>query len=114
MADPLKILKDLSARAREEDPPRIDVTSRVVLRLSRRSTREETSMPGGFSSRARADKSFRIFIRSAIPLPPYPYLFKKRFEFLSCPMEPNFDQRPIPAGSGRNFLNVTFLKIEKG
>jgi hypothetical protein len=35
MADPLKILKDLSARAREENPPEIDVSSRVLLRLSR-------------------------------------------------------------------------------
>jgi hypothetical protein len=35
MADPLKILKDLSARAREENPPGIDVSSRVLLRLSR-------------------------------------------------------------------------------
>ncbi len=36
MADPLKILKDLSARAREENPPSIDVSSRVLLRLSRK------------------------------------------------------------------------------
>ena len=35
MADPLNILKDLSARAREENPPGIDVSSRVLLRLSR-------------------------------------------------------------------------------
>jgi hypothetical protein len=35
MADPLKILNDLSARAREESPPKIDVSSRVLLRLSR-------------------------------------------------------------------------------
>jgi hypothetical protein len=35
MADPLNILKDLSARAREENPPGIDVSSRVFLRLSR-------------------------------------------------------------------------------
>jgi hypothetical protein len=35
MADPLKILEDLSARARREDPPNIDVSSRVLLRLSR-------------------------------------------------------------------------------
>ena len=35
MADPLKILKDLSVRAREENPPSIDVSSRVLLRLSR-------------------------------------------------------------------------------
>ena len=35
MADPLKILKELSARAREENPPGIDVSSRVLLRLSR-------------------------------------------------------------------------------
>ena len=35
MADPLKILKNLSARAREENPPSIDVSSRVLLRLSR-------------------------------------------------------------------------------
>lgn len=34
MADPLKILNDLSARAREESPPQIDVSSRVLLRLS--------------------------------------------------------------------------------
>ena len=33
MADPLRILKDLSARAREESPPNIDVSSRVLLRL---------------------------------------------------------------------------------
>jgi hypothetical protein len=38
MADPLKILKDLSARAREENPPSIDVSSRVLLRLSRETT----------------------------------------------------------------------------
>ena len=35
MADPLKILDDLSARARREDPPSIEVSSRVLLRLSR-------------------------------------------------------------------------------
>jgi hypothetical protein len=35
MADPLKILKDLSACARGENPPSIDVSSRVLLRLSR-------------------------------------------------------------------------------
>jgi len=35
MTDPLKILKDLSVRAREENPPVIDVSSRVLLRLSR-------------------------------------------------------------------------------
>ena len=35
MADPLKILDDLAARARREEPPGIDVTSRVLLRLSR-------------------------------------------------------------------------------
>ncbi len=40
MADPLKILKGLSARAREDNPPRIDVTSRVLFRLSR-----ETAAP---------------------------------------------------------------------
>jgi len=38
MADPLKILKDLSARAREENPPSIDVASRVLLRLSGKTT----------------------------------------------------------------------------
>ena len=36
MADALKILKDLSARAREENPPSIDVSSRVLLRLRRK------------------------------------------------------------------------------
>ena len=35
MADPLRILKDLSARAREESPPNIDVSSCVLLRLNR-------------------------------------------------------------------------------
>jgi hypothetical protein len=35
MADLLKILDDLSARARREDPPSMDVSSRVLLRLSR-------------------------------------------------------------------------------
>jgi hypothetical protein len=35
MADPLKILEDLSAGARRENPPRIDVSTRVLLRLSR-------------------------------------------------------------------------------
>jgi len=35
MADPLKIMKDLSARAREENPPSVDVSSRVLLRLVR-------------------------------------------------------------------------------
>ncbi len=38
MADPLKVLKDLSARAREENPPSLDVSSRVLLRLSRKTT----------------------------------------------------------------------------
>jgi len=38
MADPLKILKDLSVRAREENPPSIDVSSRVLLRLNRKTT----------------------------------------------------------------------------
>ncbi len=44
MADPLKILKDLSARAREENPPSIDVSSRVLLRLSRKTTAPAWSM----------------------------------------------------------------------
>ena len=35
MSDLLKVLEDLSARARWEEPPRVDVSSRVVLRLSR-------------------------------------------------------------------------------
>jgi hypothetical protein len=34
MTDSLQILKDLSARARREDPPRVDVSRRVILRLS--------------------------------------------------------------------------------
>ena len=34
MTDSLQILKDLSARARREDPPRVDVARRVILRLS--------------------------------------------------------------------------------
>jgi hypothetical protein len=33
MADPLKILEELSARARREDPPRVDISRRVVIRL---------------------------------------------------------------------------------
>ena len=33
MADWLRILDDLSARARGEEPPTVDVSSRVVLRL---------------------------------------------------------------------------------
>ena len=35
MTDLLKFLEDLSARARREEPPRMDISSRVVLRLSR-------------------------------------------------------------------------------
>jgi len=35
MTDLFKILDNLSARARQEEPPRVDVSSRVVLRLSR-------------------------------------------------------------------------------
>jgi hypothetical protein len=35
MTDLFKILEDLSARARREKPPTVDVSSRVVLRLSR-------------------------------------------------------------------------------
>ena len=35
MSNLLKVLEDLSARARREEPPRVDVSSRVVLRLSR-------------------------------------------------------------------------------
>ncbi len=38
MDDPLKILKDLSARAREESLPPVDVSSRVLLRLSPKTT----------------------------------------------------------------------------
>jgi hypothetical protein len=34
MADPLKILEELSARARQEDPPRVDISRRVVAKLS--------------------------------------------------------------------------------
>ena len=34
MTDSLQIWKDLSARARREDPPRVDVSRRVILRLS--------------------------------------------------------------------------------
>lgn len=33
MADPLKILEDLSIKARRESPPSIDVSPRVLLRL---------------------------------------------------------------------------------
>ncbi len=40
MTDLLKFLEDLSARARREEPPRVDVSSRVVLRLS-----QEALMP---------------------------------------------------------------------
>jgi hypothetical protein len=35
MTDLFKILDNLSTRARREEPPRVDVSSRVVLRLSR-------------------------------------------------------------------------------
>jgi len=35
MTDLFKILDNLPARARREEPPRVDVSSRVVLRLSR-------------------------------------------------------------------------------
>jgi len=35
MTDPLKILDGLSARVRREEPPSIDVSSRVLLRLDR-------------------------------------------------------------------------------
>jgi hypothetical protein len=35
MTDLFKILDNLSARARREEPPRVDVSSRVVVRLSR-------------------------------------------------------------------------------
>jgi hypothetical protein len=40
MADPLKFLEELSARARREDPPRVDISRRVVLQL-----RGEVSSP---------------------------------------------------------------------
>jgi hypothetical protein len=33
MADPLKYLEGLSARARREDPPRVDVSRHVLLKL---------------------------------------------------------------------------------
>jgi hypothetical protein len=33
VADPLKILEDLSIKARRESPPSIDVSARVLLRL---------------------------------------------------------------------------------
>jgi len=33
MADPLKFLDELSARARREAPPRVDISRRVVLKL---------------------------------------------------------------------------------
>ena len=33
MADPLKILEELSARARREDPPRVEISRRVVIKL---------------------------------------------------------------------------------
>jgi hypothetical protein len=33
MADPLKFLEELSARARREDPPRVDISRRVLLKL---------------------------------------------------------------------------------
>ena len=33
MADPLKTLEELSARARREHPPRVEISRRVVLRL---------------------------------------------------------------------------------
>ena len=34
MENPMKNLDDLAARAREENPPSIDISSRVVLRLN--------------------------------------------------------------------------------
>ena len=34
MENPMKNLDDLAARAREENPPRIDISSRVVFRLN--------------------------------------------------------------------------------
>ena len=33
MADPSKFLEKLSARARREDPPRVDISRRVLLKL---------------------------------------------------------------------------------
>ena len=36
MTDLLKFMEDLSARACREEPPRMDVSSQVVLRLSRK------------------------------------------------------------------------------
>jgi hypothetical protein len=33
MADPLKMVEELSARARRESPPRVDISRRVVLQL---------------------------------------------------------------------------------
>jgi hypothetical protein len=33
MTDPLKIFEELSARARREDPPRVDISWRVVIKL---------------------------------------------------------------------------------
>jgi len=35
MKGSLKVVEDLSARARHEEPPTVDVSSRVVLRLRR-------------------------------------------------------------------------------
>ena len=35
MTDSVQVLKDLSARARQEDPPRVEVSREVILRLGR-------------------------------------------------------------------------------
>ncbi len=66
MADPLKILKDLSARAREESPPKIDVSSRVLLRLSR-----ETPAPSWPMALVVTGSAVAALVALGITLPLY-------------------------------------------
>jgi hypothetical protein len=66
MAEPLKILKDLSARAREESPPNIDVSSRVLLRL-----RGEVPAPAWPMAYVASGAAIAALVMLSISLPLY-------------------------------------------
>jgi hypothetical protein len=64
MAEPLKILNDLSARAREENPPSIDVSSRVLFRL-----RQEVTAPAWHMAIVASGTAVAVLVALSISLP---------------------------------------------
>lgn len=65
-ADPLKRVDDLAARAREENPPTVDVSSRVLLRLGR-----EAPVPAWPMALVASGTAAAAFVMLSISLPLY-------------------------------------------